>query len=215
MEAPDAALNLVLSPFPDQLAVDMEKAFGIPLFRLHDLYAPGEIAGMYDAIAARLGIQWGDTFDSGRREAAAFQEQVKSKMEGLRYVCTKIGPYQTLPLAVYLADLGLEPVLLHLEEFWPGDTVWAKALNKKGWDPLVCHMVNGPADAAVVDEMSVDICLGELPGRKAKIPAVPQLSDLYGMTGYERTINLLQKLLCALDGNGAAQEERSDKRGAI
>lgn len=199
LAAPDAALNLVLSPFTDPLAAAMEQAFGIPAFRLHNVYAAAEIAVLYTAIAKKLGIQWGNEFNWERREVLSLEEQVKKRLRGCRYICAPIGPVRTLPLAAYLATLGLEPVLLHLEEFWPDDKHWAETLTALGYDPLVCHMVNSRSDAPLVESLAPDVCLGDLTGAKVRVPCVPYLSDLYGLSGYERTGRLLQQLLAALE----------------
>lgn len=209
LEAPDAALNLVLSPFTDPLAADMEQSFGTPAFRLHNAYDPAEIDALHGAIAKALGIQWENGFDRGRLEALSLQEQAKNRLNGLRYVSAHIGPLKALPLAAYLAAMGMAPLLLHLEEFWPDDRSWANALNARGYDPLVCHMVNSASDAPLLESLSPDLCLGDLSGANIRIPCVPYMPDLYGLSGYERTGSLLKKLLHALDEPAASRERRS------
>lgn len=209
LAAPDAVLNLVLSPFMDPLATAMEQSFGIPAFRLHNVYAAAEIDTLYAAIANKLGIQWGNEFNREQLEALSLQEQARKRLNGCRYICAHIGPVRTMPLAVFLAAMGMEPVLLHLEEFWPDDKNWAEALHAFGYDPLVCHMVNSGADAPLLESLAPDLCLGDLIGAKVRIPCVPYLSDLYGMSGYERTNSLLKKLLHKLE-----QPSVSKKGGA-
>jgi nitrogenase molybdenum-cofactor synthesis protein NifE len=199
LEAPDAALNLVFSPFADPLATAMEQSFGIPAFRLHTVYDVAEIATLYAAIAKKLGIQWGNEFNRERLEVLSLQEQVRKRLNGCRYICAHIGPVRTMPLAAYLAAMGMEPVLLHLEEFWPDDKHWAGVLNALGYDPLVCHMVNSGADAPLLESLAPDLCLGDLTGATFRVPCVPYLSDLYGLSGYERTNSLLKKILHTLD----------------
>lgn len=214
LEAPDAAANLVLSPFTDPLAADMEQAFGTPAFRLHSAYDPAELDAIYAAVAQTLKIEWGSEFGLERQEALSMQEQAKERLFGLRYVGAHIGLLRELPLAAYLAELGMEPLLLHLEEFWPDDKEWATALNARGHDPYVCHMVNSESDTPILESLAPDLCLGELSGAKLCIPRVPYLSDLYGLCGYERTKSLLRKLLHTLDetiGSG----ERSAGHGAV
>lgn len=142
----------------------------------------------------------------------SMQEQAGKRLNGCRYVLAHIGPLSALPAAAYLAALGMEPLLMHLEEFWPDDKSWAKALNARGYNPLVCHMVNGDTDAPVLESLSPDLCLGELSGSKIRIPGVPYLSDLYGLSGYERTSGLLKQILRALD-EPAASGERSPQHG--
>jgi nitrogenase molybdenum-iron protein alpha/beta subunit len=206
LAAPDAVLNLVLSPFADPLAAAMEQSFGIPAFRLHTVYDAAEIATLYAAIAKKLGIQWGNEFNRERLEALSLQEQASKRLNGCRYICAHIGPVRTMPLAAFLAAMGMEPVLLHLEEFWPDDKHWAEVLNALGYDPLVCHMVNSGADAPLLESLAPDLCLGDLTGAKVRIPCVPYMSDLYGLSGYERTNSLLKKILHKLEQPSVSKE---------
>ncbi|QDR83405.1 nitrogenase component 1 [Sporomusa termitida] len=206
LAAPDAALNLVLSPFADPLAAAMEQSFGIPAFRLHTVYAAAEIDALYAAIAEKLGLQWGNEFNRERLEALSLQEQARKRLHGCRYICAHIGPVRALPLAAFLAAMGMEPVLLHLEEFWPDDKQWAEVLQALGYDPLVCHMVNSGADAPLLASLAPDLCLGDVTGAKVRFPCVPYLSDLYGLSGYERTSSLLRKLLHALEQPSVVKE---------
>ncbi|EGO62510.1 nitrogenase component 1 [Acetonema longum] len=199
LAAPDAALNVVLSPFTDPLAAAMDQSFGTPAFRLHNVYDVAEIDALYSSIARKLKFQWRNEFYHERMEALALQEQAKKRLHGCRYICAHIGPVRTIPLAAYLAALGMEPLLLHLEEFWPDDKHWSETLNALGYDPLVCHMVNSGSDAPLLESLSPDLCLGDLSGTKFRVPCVPYLSDLYGMSGYERTNSLLKRILRTLD----------------
>lgn len=214
LEAPDAALNLVLSPFTDPLAADMEKTFGTPAIRLHNTYDPVKIDERYGEIAQKLKLQWRSQFKQERLECLSLQAQGEKRLRGLRFVSAHTGPLSTLPLAAYLAALGMEPLLMHLEEFWPDDRKWAEVLHARGYNPPVCHMVNSNSDAPLIEKLSPDLCLGELRGAKLRIPCVPNLSDLYDMCGYERTRSLLKKLLRTLDET-AATKERSDGHGPV
>ncbi|SHI14715.1 Nitrogenase molybdenum-iron protein, alpha and beta chains [Sporobacter termitidis DSM 10068] len=209
LEAPDAAASLVLSPFTDPLAADMEQSFGTPAFRLYDIYDPAEIGALHAAVAQRLGIEWDNALDDERPALLSLQEQAAKRLGGLRYVCAHTGPLGALPMAAYLAALGMEPLLLHLEEFWPGDKRWTELLNARGYDPPVCHMVNSDSDAPLLEGLSPALCLGDLPGARVRIPSVPQLSDLYGLCGYERTRSLLERILRVLDGPAAPGERRA------
>ncbi len=214
LAAPDAAANLVLSPFTAPLAADMAQAFGTPAFPLHSAYDPAAIDALYSAVAGKLGFHWEDEWDCERQEALSLQEQAGQRLSGLRYAGARVGLLRELPLTAYLAALGMEPLLLHLEEFWPDDKSWAQVINTLGFDPYVCHLVNNPAAAPLLESLAPDLCLGELPGARLRIPRVPYLSDLYGRCGYERTISLLQKLLRTQDETAAAGE-RSVGHGSV
>ncbi|HWR23658.1 MAG TPA: nitrogenase component 1 [Feifaniaceae bacterium] len=214
LEAPDAAANLVLSPFTDPLATDMEQVFGTPAFRLHSAYDPAEIDALYSAVAEKLGFGWRNEWNRERQEALSLQEQARGRLHGLRYAGARIGLLRELPLAAYLATLGMEPLLLHLEEFWPDDKSWAETINARGFDPYVCHLVDSPASAPLLESLAPDLCLGELSGARLRIPRVSYLSDLYGLCGYERTSNLLKKFLHTLEET-AASGERSGGHGSV
>jgi hypothetical protein len=196
VEAPDAALNLVLSPYTGPLAAMMAESFGIPSVALHDVYGIAAIDRAYDAIAEKLGSPWGDAFRGERQEALLWQERLAAGINGLRGVFAPLGAVMPLPLAVYLAGFGFRPLLLHLEEFYPADTGYAEELRALGFDPPVCHMVNYQRDTALLEALSPDLCLGQVPGR-GKIPSVPGIQNLYARFGYERVCRLGETILTA------------------
>ena len=198
VSAPDGALNLVLSPYMNPLAKRMEKRFGVPFVSVHEVYDVDGIDHLYHDIAAKLGIQWGDGFLKSRKAAAHSEAEAKEIVKGLRFVTTHRNTLMTLPLAHYLLKLGMEPLLLHMEEFYPDDKRLSKLLLEQGQDPYLCHMVNEPSDARMLEELSPDVSFGEIPGGNGMIPFVPHLDELYGQAGYERTELLLKRLINAL-----------------
>jgi hypothetical protein len=193
LEAPDAALNLVLSPLTDPLALMMEGSFGIARVALHNLYDIAAIDRAYGVIAEKLGISWGDTFAGVRQEALRSQEQIARGMKGLRCVFAPMGSLMPIPLAVYLAGLGVRPLLMHIEDFYPADIDHGKELNALGFDPPVCYMANYPRDLGVVESLAPDLCLGSLPGG-GRIPSVPALENCCAQFGYERICGLRRLL---------------------
>ncbi|MCM0759013.1 nitrogenase component 1 [Sporomusa sphaeroides DSM 2875] len=201
--APDAVLNLVVSPFMQPLAARMEREFGMPYIALHTLYAVESIDKAYAALAEHFGLAWGDAFAQERQEALAWQNQAAARLKGLRYVfCPRIDI--PLPLAVYLTGLGMEPLLLHLEEYYPEDRDYARELNTLGHNPWVCRMVNAQADLPVLKKLAPDLCFGYLPAAHQPIPCVPELLDFYGQVGYARTSHLLKRILGVMNEMDAA-----------
>ncbi|HWR23379.1 MAG TPA: nitrogenase component 1, partial [Feifaniaceae bacterium] len=99
LKAPDAAANLVLSPFTDPLATDMEQVFGTPAFYLHNAYDPADIDALYSAAAGKLRFGWGNEWDRERQETLSLQEQARGRLHGLRYAGARIGLLRELPLA--------------------------------------------------------------------------------------------------------------------
>lgn len=192
--APDAALNLVLSPFMQPLAARMEREFGIPYIALHTCYNVESITEAYTTLAEQFGLAWGKAFEQERQEALALQQQAKQELQGLRYVFSSRIDLP-LPLAVYLTSLGMEPLLLHLEEYYPEDKGYAKELAAMGHNPLICRMVNAQADLPVLEKLKPDLCFGYLAMPSKTIPCVPDLFDFYGQVGYVRTSRLLTRVL--------------------
>lgn len=199
MTAPEAALNLVLSPYMNPLAELMQLRFGVPFVSLHEVYEVSQIDAVYKDIAQAMQIDLKHPLKTQRERAAALQSKAKEAVKGLSYVMTHRNTLMPLPLALYLEELNMEPLLLHMEEFYPDDKKWAKILLEKGQNPLVCHMVNEVADAPVLERLCPNISFGEIPGGNGEIPCVPCMNDFYGQIGYERTSNMLKRLLDTLE----------------
>lgn len=201
--APDAALNLVVSPFMQPLAARMEREFDVPYIALHTLYDVESIDRAYTVLAERFGFSWDNAFEKERQEALSLQNQAKERLGGLRYVfCPRIDI--PLPLAVYLTGLGMEPLLLHLEEYYPEDRGYAEELIDMGHNPWICRMVNAQADLPILEKLAPDLCFGYLPEPNKTITCVPDLFDFYGQVGYARTSHLLKRILDVLSEMNAS-----------
>lgn len=195
VSAPNARLNLVLSPYMNPLAERMEDEFGVPFFSLHDIYSIAQWDELFQNLADALSVDFGDTFTAHRTKALRLEEQAKATFEGVSYVTTPRNTLMPLPLASYLAEFQMKPLLLHIEEFYPDDRRHAKTLLEQGENPQLCHMVNDQADAAVLERLQPGIAFGEIYEGTGKIPAVSYLYELYGQCGYERTAQLLERML--------------------
>jgi nitrogenase molybdenum-iron protein alpha/beta subunit len=196
--APDAELNLVVSPFMQPLASRMEQEFGVPYIALHSLYDLDSIDKAHAALAERFRFSWDDAFKEERQNALALQNQAKEKLRGLRYVLS-LRIDIPLPLAVYLTGLGMEPLLLHLEEYYPEDKAYAKEIISMGHNPWICRMVNGQADLPVLQKLDPDICFGYLQDPGKTLSCIPDMLDFYGQVGYSRTSRLLTRVFNILD----------------
>lgn len=215
--APDAALNLVISPYAQPLAARMEKEFGVPFIALHTLFSVSAIDKAYEAIGDRFGLpSLGPSWSSGialmREKALLLEEQARTKLSGLRFITAQRCD-MPLALAGYLASLGMEALLLHMEEFYPEDLAHAKALLSQGQNPYICRMVNLPAEYPALESLSPDICFGNLFRKESKtvdslhlqperkeLKTIDNLHLLHGTVGYELTCSLLEKTLAALNG---------------
>lgn len=209
--APDAALNVVVSPFMQRLAIKMEQDFGIPYIALNNHYDVESVDNAYEDIANRFGFSWSNDFAEERQRALALEVQAKEQFAGLRYI---LSPRIDMPvaLAVYLAGLGMEPLLLHLEDCYLEDRCHAEKLIFLGYDPFVCRMVSAAADVPILARLKPDICFGYLPAAKT-IPCVPDMFDFYGQVGYGRTSSLLSRSLAVLNDRGISAKKRRSHYG--
>lgn len=191
--APDAALNLVVSHYAQPLAARMERDFGIPYLALHNRYAAAEIDSAYEELARRFDFAWDGEFETEREQALGLERQAARELDGLRYIASlRVG--MPLVLAGYLARFGMEPLLLHMEEFYPEDKTHARALLALGQDPYICRMVNLSGESPLLRQLDPDLCFGQLP-LENRLPAVDNMHQLYGAVGYGLTIALLEQTL--------------------
>lgn len=193
--APEAALNVVLSPHFVPLAADMKKRFGLPAVHLYGAYGSGEIGEAYHSIEEHLGVALAGTLDGAREELLRLEREATALIQGVTFAIAD-GRVDPLPLAAYLTRLGMEPLLLHLEGFGQGDKDWARAIAGSGHDPWICHMANPEGDAAVLAELAPGLCIGR-PFRHAApsgtvFMAGPGASGT--AYGYGRSIRLLESL---------------------
>lgn len=200
-EAPDAALNLVVSPYVQPLAQRMEQEYGVPYISLHNLFDLDRIDQAYQEISQRFGFVWKDEFKEAREKAQMLQELAREKASGLRYV-SAIRVDMPIALAGYLKGLGMEPLFLHLEEFYPEDKEHAVRLLELGANPYVGRMVNAEAEYSIIEKINPHIIFGYLSKKSEAIPVVENMYRLYGSVGYELTAELLTQILAVLDGTG-------------
>lgn len=212
--AGDAALNLVVSPYTQPLAVQMQQELGIPYVSLHHRYAVQDIDQAYGDIAQRFGLSWGDAFAEERRRALALEHQAQQRLGRLRFVCAPRVDLP-IPLSVYLTGLGMEPLLLHLEEYYPEDKDHARELITRGYDPLICRMVNEEAELPILQKLNPDLCFGYMSYTDIRIPCVANMMDYYGQVGYERTRGLLTRILGVAAKVDAKENKGNKEQGGM
>lgn len=194
LEAPKARLNIVFSVYMEPLAQYMEKEFSIPYVSLHNAYKVSDIDYAYSEIGRQLSVDLLSGFAAEREKALAFEKEASCTYSGLKFVCGNIGSLMPVPFALYLVKLGMKPLILHIEEVYPDDRIYAKELCQMGYDPPACHMVNGPSDVKVLERLCPDICFGIFTGVRPCFPCVGDMYELYGVIGYERTTMLFEKI---------------------
>ncbi len=200
--ASEACLNLVFSIHNIGLAKRMEERFGIPYVVVHDLYGVKDWDAAIGVVEKILNISAAGRFAAERERALALEGEVSEKLGGRDFIMTF--PYRdTLPLAAYLCDLGLKPLLIHADEYCPHNDVWARRILKSGSDPYVCHMVNEKADAEILNDLPFHICVGKFKYISGGRPCMQDMSDILLKYEYSRTEELLDMLIrCAGDSYG-------------
>ena len=198
MNAPDAALNLVLSSYTQPLAAKMEASFGVPCAPLHNAFAVEDIDRVYEMIAKTFGIDWGGGFDGWYNRAVKLEARAKRELNGLKYALLP-GVDMPAALAVYLAGFGMEPLIVNIEDFHNEDLVYAKQLKAMGFDPPVCRMMNIDLDITVVKRLNPDISFGYMPDPIEGFRCAEDMGDFFGITGYERTAGILSRLFTVLE----------------
>lgn len=193
IHAGQAKLNLIVSPFFDELGEWMERELLIPNVNLHSVYRADEINSSYARVGQYLNLNLDAQFCEQFGEISRLEAQVASAAAGLSYVSAIIGAVLPLPLSLYLSYLGLSPMLIHMEEFYPGDLRYKELLLSYGQNPPICLMLNPEADSAAIKSLRPDFVLtdGSFPDNE---PPVVRISDLYMRLGYERTKLLLERL---------------------
>lgn len=199
MEAPRALLNIVLTSSELPLAQEMKVKFGTPYVCLHNIYSIEEIDEAYKQISEYIGVEWKDNFSEERNVLIRLEDEIREKIKGIKYVTTdsNIDP---IPMSIYVSKIGMEPLLLHIEEFYEEDKKLAKKLLELGHNPFVCHIVSNLAGELIIDSLQPEISFGTIYNKENKnIPSISNLHRINGTFGYERTINLLRSIITELE----------------
>ena len=199
MNAPDAAMNLVLSSYTQPLALKMKEAFGIPYAPLHNTYSVSDIDKIYGDIAGRFDINFSGEFDKWRDKAVELEERAHKELKGLKYA---ILPGVDMPaaMAVYLAGFGMEPLIMHIQDWHGEDTEYAKKLKEYGYDPPVCRIMYIENDIKIIERLKPDISFGYKPDNASEnFRCVEEMGDFFGITGYERTVGILLKIFNVIE----------------
>ncbi|MDS0527402.1 nitrogenase component 1 [Clostridium sp. SHJSY1] len=202
MEAPKALLNIVLTASELPLAQEMKVKFGTPYVSLHNIYSIEEVDEAYKEISECIGVELKGIFNEERNELIKLEEEIREKVKGIKYVTTDSN-LDPIPMSIYLAKMGMEPLLLHIEEFYEEDKKLAKKLVDLGHNPFVCHIVSNLAGEFILENLQPEFSFGAIHTKENKnIPSLSNLHRINGSFGYECTINLLRSIITELDKGG-------------
>ncbi|MCQ2439681.1 MAG: nitrogenase component 1 [Oscillospiraceae bacterium] len=194
-EAPDAALNLVISPYMQAMAERMEKEFGTPYISLQNAFRVEDVDAAYAQIEEKLNVSLAGAFDGWRKKALELEAEAAEKLNGITYAdLTEVD--MPVALAGYLSDFGMKPLLIHLADILPADIQYAKMLRQKGIDPPVTRIMNQELDVEVIrDTLHPDLALGYVKEPLPGMPCCEEMTDFSGITGYERAVGILRRIL--------------------
>lgn len=122
------------------------------------------------------------------------EKQAKEVLKGISFIMTS-QELLALPVAAYLSELGMEPKLLSVENLYEKDIPWKEDILKHGYDPyLVTITENNNIGLWAVDYnlLSIGYCL-HIP--EARLLLNPTVQRIFSLTGYERSIVLLDRLM--------------------
>ncbi len=199
------SLNIVVSPYTFPLAISMKEKFDIPYVDLHNYYSVAEIDQSFEKIKSMYSIDLLDHLREQREEALYLEEKIKKLVKGLTFVLA-LRIDLPLQLTSYFIQLGMKPLLIHIEEFYNSDKIFIKDIKETGHNPYVCKIGNEDSDLELIKELKPDLYFGYLPNDTKGLRCVKDMFDFYGYVAYERTIKLLKRILNNLEEvkNGTA-----------
>jgi nitrogenase molybdenum-iron protein alpha/beta subunit len=209
--APDAAMNLVLSSYTQPLAQKMLDNFDVPYAPLHNAFSVEQIDEVYSDIAISYDIDLSGCFDKWRSKAIELEERAHKDLKGLKYA-SLTGVDMPVALALYLSRFGMEPLILHIQDFHNEDIGYAKELKSLGIDPPVCRIMYRDRDIEIIRRLEPDISFGYIAKPIDGFRVAEEMNDYFGMTGYERTVSLLSRIFNVLDTGETG--ERMDVYGS-
>jgi nitrogenase molybdenum-cofactor synthesis protein NifE len=168
---PAAALNIVTDRVGLPLAQYMEKQYSIPYVLFEATLAVAVIAESYARIGKILSLNWDEATNELHSRTRRLMETTAKMVEGKRVVsgCLPPDPFQS---ALFLAELGMHPLLISAARLSRGSKEAVEKLLALGHDPYVTHACDreplidalpllkpefyvGHADPAIVKELGI------------------------------------------------------------
>lgn len=202
--APKAVLNFIMSSFGYPLALEMEKKYNIPHVDFNIAYSSEEIKEEIRKTEELLTVDLEEEFTEDLKLLENYEEGFKKS--GRKFIFA-IGTRVDLPLSIgkYLVDLGNELSFVHLEELIDEEISKRESLLESGINPVVTRVVNQANLEENLKDIEFDAVIGSIQSMKKYAINIPDIFELYGTAGYERSINFMKKLLESNKGcnNGA------------
>lgn len=206
---PEGILSLLQDPNQDQLA-KKEKNTRISLCRS---FHSEDIRNNYRTLRGLLHLEdeTAEEFHIDEYKRLKDKEEKAYRvLKGVPFIIT-VQELLSIPLAAYLAELGMEPKLLGVESFAEEDCFYQERILKKSYDPYLVTIT----EEENIKEWGegyplVSIGHSEAVPEKKRIKN-PQVQRIFALLGYERSMALLDCLMELV----AMKEEGGEGHGLI
>jgi nitrogenase molybdenum-iron protein alpha/beta subunit len=187
-------VNIVMNTKMLKAAKMLYKKHRIPYISMADRYTAEDITKGYDEIFDLLQLENTKDIFKGRNILEDFIKGAE-KLKGISFIGT-YPEFDTLPVTLFLSELGMIPELLHIEEYDENSNCYKRAINQLGQNPYITYITD---DRRVLDTFTEDskfLSLGSCEGLDGD--RIVEASELRGMTslfGYERSAELLNLIM--------------------
>lgn len=181
--------TILLDPAQSQLSKILRKT-EINLCRS---FQAEEIRNNYRSLLESLGLEE-EFLLKAYEELIEREEEARKRLQGFSFILTS-QELLALPVAAYLGELGMEPKLLSVESFTEEDLPFRDRILKAGWNPYL---------VTITEEENIKnwgrshsfISIGHSTAVETGRSLLnSQVQKIFALTGYERSISLLDSLM--------------------
>ena len=183
--APTAKVNLVVHPVGLPLAKAMDEKFGIPYVDFERFSRPDSILTAYEQLFAALEKPMPEQLRTAYADAVARSEAAAPKLKGLTYFSGNTA-LCNFELHAFLAELGMEPVLLQISDLEDIDRRWRDMILAH-CDPYVTRAANMGALGYMYPILKPDMNIGAGTGPEMRAvgTVMVRMMNAYNMLGFE------------------------------
>lgn len=193
--APEGALSVVTDPGALLLAKKMYEDFSVPYVAFPHLLDIREIEEAYQRIGAYLNISLEQRIRPLYIKAEQKMEEAKVLLQGSRFGCG-YSDIDSFLCAAFLGSLGMEPVYIETEYYYPEAARWREQILALSHDPYVGRVWDEATTKRVLASCPMDFFIGyKMKRQKIDIPRFVQCGTAGSALGFEQTILLLDTLL--------------------
>lgn len=189
----EGSLSVLQDPYQGMLAKTLKK----PAISLCRSFLADDIREDYRILKKTL-IPEGNREEefqlSSYKELKEREEKARRKIKGIPFIIT-VQELLALPIAAYLAALGMEPKLLGVESFLEEDVLYRDSILNAGYNPYLVTIT----EEKNLKEWGKDYPLLSI-GHSSAVPESRVINNLkvqkiFALLGYERSVLLLEYLM--------------------